>query len=140
MAPAAGTMTLVIGFGALRRLADPAAAVADAENWSAALGVTAEDGTELRTFLDRNGVDPGFVAGGERLVNALVTVRQRVTTDRHVFVGATPEERSIAENVGWEYLPVEDAAERAGWAITNGGDGTGDGADADINVDGDSEG
>lgn len=120
MAPTNDTLTLVIGLAALRRLADPAAAVADADGWTDALGVAAEDDADdLRAFLDREGVEPGFVTVERRLVDGLVTVRQRVTTDRHVFVGATEGARAIAEGVGWESLPVEDAAESAGWALAD---------------------
>ena len=111
------TMTLVFGLGALRRLSDPRTAVAEAESWTAALGAAAEDDDELRTFLDRENVEPGFVPGERGLIGGLVTVRQRVTTDRHVFVGATEEARAMAESVGWEYLPVEEAAEKAGWGL-----------------------
>ena len=116
MAQADDTMTLVIGLGALRRLSDPAVAVEDASGWTAALGVAANDTDALRTFLDRENVEPGFVSS-ERLLNGLVTVRQRITTDRHVFVGASAENGAIAKSVGWEYLPVEDAARSAGWAL-----------------------
>lgn len=119
MVRADGTMTLVIGLDALRRLAEPAAAVEDANGWTAALGVVGENDDELRAFLERENVEHGFVPGERGLVNGLVTVRQRVTTDRHVFVGATEEDRAIAESVGWESLSVEDAAEKAGWPLVD---------------------
>ena len=126
MARAEGTMTLVIGLGALRRLSDPAAVVEDATGWTVALGVIAENGDELRAFLDRESVEPGFVSRERGVVNGLVTVRQRVTTDRHVFVGASAEHGAIAESVGWEYLSVEDAAGSAGWVLVDEGNGNGD--------------
>lgn len=117
MAEPDGEMTLVLDLAALRRLSDPAAAVEDARRWTAGVGVVGEDHDDLRAFLDREGVEPGFVSGERGLIGGLAAVRQRVTTDRHVFVGATDEARTTAEAVGWEYLDVEEAATKAGWDL-----------------------
>jgi hypothetical protein len=117
MAGTGGEMTLVIGFDALRRLAEPAAAVEDASRWTVEVGVAADDHDELRAFLDHEGVEPGFVSGERGLIGGLVAVRQRIPTDRHVFVGTTPEARATAEAVGWEYLDIEEAATEAGWDL-----------------------
>lgn len=119
MAQAEGEMTLVIDFAALRRLSDPAAAVDNARRWSAGVGVVGEDYEALTAFLEREGVEPNFVAGERGLVGGLTAVRQRVTTDRHVFVGTTDEARSNAAAVGWEYIDVEEAAEKAEWGLTD---------------------
>jgi hypothetical protein len=117
MAQAGEEMTLVIGFDALRRLSEPAAAVEDASRWTMEVGVAADDYDELRAFLDRKSVEPGFVSGERGLIGGLVAVRQRITTDRHVFVGTTDEARATAEAVGWEYLDVEEAAAEAEWDL-----------------------
>lgn len=113
-------MTLVIDFDALRRLSDPAAAVEDAGRWSAGVGVAAEDHDELTAYLDREGVEPGFISGENGLIGGLTAVRQRVTTDRHVFVGTTDEARAMAEAIGWEYLDVAEAAAKAEWELVDG--------------------
>ena len=118
MAGTGGEMTLVIGFDALRRLAEPAAAVEDASRWTVEVGVAADGHDELRAFLDHEGVEPGFVSGERGLIGGLVAVRQRIPTDRHVFVGTTPEARATAEAVGWEYLDIEEAATEAEWDLT----------------------
>ena len=118
MAGTGGEMTLVIGFDALRRLAEPAAAVEDASRWTVEVGVAADGHDELRAFLDHEGVEPGFVSGERGLIGELVAVRQRIPTDRHVFVGTTPEARATAEAVGWEYLDIEEAATEAEWDLT----------------------
>ena len=117
MAGTGGEMTLVIGFDALRRLAEPAAAVEDASRWTVEVGVAADGHDELRAFLDHEGVEPGFVSGERGLIGGLVAVRQRIPTDRHVFVGTTPEARATAEAVGWEYLDIKEAATEAGWDL-----------------------
>ena len=117
MAGTGGEMTLVIGFDALRRLSEPAAAVEDASRWTVEVGVAADDHEELRAFLDHEGIEPGFVSGERGLIGGLVAVRQRIPTDRHVFVGTTPEARATAEAVGWEYLDIKEAATEAGWDL-----------------------
>lgn len=119
MSPEGSEMTLVIALAALRRLSDPAAAVADADRWTAGVGVTAEDHDELTTFLDREGVEPDFVSGERGVIGGLAAVRQRVNTDRHVFVGTTAEAKATAETVGWEYLDLEEAATKAGWHLAD---------------------
>lgn len=119
MAQAEGEMTLVIDFAALRRLSDPAAAVEDARRWSAGVGVVGEDYEALTAFLDREGVEPNFVAGQRGLVGGLTAIRQRVDADRHVFVGTTAEARANASAVGWEYIDIEEAAEKAEWGFTD---------------------
>ena len=117
MAGTGGEMTLVIGFNALRRLSEPATAVEDASRWTVEVGVAADGHDELRAFLDHEGVEPGFVSGERGLIGGLVAVRQRIPTDRHVFVGTPPEAKATAEAVGWEYLDVEEAATKAGWVL-----------------------
>jgi hypothetical protein len=117
MAQAGGEMTLVIDFAALQRLSDPAATVEDASRWTAEVGVAADDHDALRAFLDREGVEPSFVAGERGVIGGLVAVRQRLTTDRHVFVGTSDEARATAEGVGWEYLDIEEAAAKAEWDL-----------------------
>lgn len=112
-------MTLVIEIAAIRRLSDPAAAVEDARRWSAGVGVAGEDHDELTAFLDREGVEPGFVSGKRGLIGGLAAVRQRVSTDRHVFVGTTQKARAAAQAVGWEYLDIEEAAAKAEWGLTD---------------------
>lgn len=117
MAQSNEEMTLVIHLAALRRLSDPGAAVEDATRWSAGVGAAADDYEELVAFLDREGIDPEFVTGERGLIGGLVAVRQRVTTDRHVFVGATDEARANASAVGWEYVDIAEAAEKAEWGL-----------------------
>jgi hypothetical protein len=118
MAQSGGEMTLVIGFAALRRLSDPMVAVEDAGRWTASVGIAADDYDELQMFLDQEDVEPDFVTGERGVIGGLVAVRQRMTTDRHVFVGTTDEARTTAEAVGWEYLDIEEAAVKAEWNLT----------------------
>lgn len=113
-----GDMTLVVALGALQRLARPAEAVAAARNWSEYVGVAADQSAEsMKEYLDANGVDPDFLSATDRKAGSLAAFRQRFPTDRHVFVGASETDRQTAQALGWEYLPVDEAAEKAEWPL-----------------------
>lgn len=117
------TMTLMLSISAIQRLADPGAAIGDARQWSEQVGVVG-DGDEsvedVEAFVDDLGADPDFVAGPAS--GSLASIRQRVHSARHVVVGTSERHEGIAAALGWEYLPVEEAAESAGWKLADSGD------------------
>lgn len=108
---------VVFGRPALATLADPAAAVADARTWSDRVGVFDEDRERLRSFRESVGVEPDFVTGAAGLQRSLGLLAQRTPGNRYVFVGLDDGDRETVQGVGWEYLPVADAAPAAGWHI-----------------------
>lgn len=113
-------MTLFLTVSAVRRLADPGTAVAEARTWSEHVGVVGDDVESVdvvRAFVDGIDASPDIVAG--EVGGALADVRQRVRTERHVLVGTTDEQRSIATALGWEYKNVAEAAEAAGWSLSD---------------------
>lgn len=113
-------MTLAIGLTALQRLARPAKAVMDARRWSSTVGVTSDrSAEETRAVLREEGVECDFLSGSGGQSGGLAAVRQRFPSDRHVFVGASEDERRTAQALGWEYLPIEEAAEKAGWTLAD---------------------
>ena len=114
----AGPMTLLLTVSAVRRLADPAAAVSEARAWSEHVGVVGDDDEpveEVRAFVDDLGADPDLVAGP--VGGSLADIRQRLRTERHVLVGTTDEQQSMAAALGWEYEDVTDAAAAAEWDL-----------------------
>lgn len=116
---APGRMTLVFALPALERLAEPAEVVADARRWSDHVGVAGDaPSTELTAAVDRLGLDPDFVSR-VGTAGSLAAIRQRFATERHVFVGTSDDDRGISEALGWEYLPVGDAAAKAGWTLAD---------------------
>lgn len=116
-----GEMTLVFTAAAVGRLAEPSAAVDDARRWSERVGVVADDAPgEVRSALERAGVEPDFVSGEKGTTGSLAAVRQRFPTDRYVVVGTDDGVRATAGALGWEYLSVEEAAEKAGWRLDDG--------------------
>ena len=115
---AAGPMTLLLTVSAVRRLADPATAVSEARAWSEHVGVVGDDDEpveEVRAFVDDLGADPDLVAGP--VGGSLADIRQRLRTERHVLVGTTDEQQSMAAALGWEYEDVTDAAAAAEWDL-----------------------
>lgn len=115
-----GEMTLAIALSAVARLAHPEAVVADARRWSTHVGVIGDETPDdLTSAMDRSGADPDFVSGEGGTIGALAAIRQRFPTDRHVFVGESDGDRQTAQALGWEYLPIERAAEKAGWRLTD---------------------
>lgn len=112
-----GEMTLVFELSAARKLADPAAAFEDARQWSRRVGIVSNDADAVESFVREHDLEQDFDLGDRDKWLAMSEIRASTSTPRHVFVGTTTEDRRLANHVGWEYLPLSDAAESAGWAI-----------------------
>ncbi|MFC4408746.1 DUF7124 domain-containing protein [Haloarchaeobius iranensis] len=111
-----GTMTLALELSALERLANPEAVFDDARRWSKYVGVVSDKPTYVVTnFTRKNRIRQDFFSGPRGKGESLESVGEQFDTDRHVFVGTTDEDAALADEVGWEYLPIEDAADAAGW-------------------------
>ncbi|WP_338738990.1 DUF7124 domain-containing protein [Haloplanus salilacus] len=108
-------MTLVLRCAALEELEDPPAAIRDARTWTRYVGIVADGSPEtLLAALDRRDVEVDFV--GEDPIADLASVRQRFPTERHVFVGRSDEDQRTARSLGLEFLPLSEAASKAGWS------------------------
>lgn len=110
------TLTLAFELAALRRLTAPGATVEDARRWSENVLVVTDRPPYVQTKFEREfGVQGDFEAeptpGSETLKHA----RNHLDTGRyvHVTVGRveTPD--------GWTRLPLPDAADDAGWSLTD---------------------
>ena len=116
------SMTLLLSVAAVDRLAAPAAAVEDARQWSDYVGVVGNDeaaAESVEAYVDGLDAEPDFVAGAA--IGSLAAIRQRFRTDRHVVVGTSDADRDVAASLGWEYLPLETAAEKAEWELVGPG-------------------
>jgi len=51
-------------------------------------------------------------------VGTLGDIHEESGAPRAVFVGASTANRRVATHVGFEYLPIDEAAEKAGWALS----------------------
>jgi hypothetical protein len=113
-----GTMTLAFELEALKALADPSAVFDDARQWTEYVGVLSDQPTYVVTnFTRKRRIRQDFFSGPRGVEESLENVADQFDTDRHVFVGTTDEDRAAAESVGWEYLPVEEAASFAEWEL-----------------------
>ncbi|WP_435359185.1 DUF7124 domain-containing protein [Haloarchaeobius sp. DFWS5] len=115
-----GTMTLAFELSALEALADPEVVFDDARRWSKYVGVVSDKPTYVVTnFTRKNRIRQDFFSGPRGKAESLESVGDQFDTDRHVFVSTTQEDADLADEVGWEYLPVTDAAEAAGWELAS---------------------
>lgn len=113
-----GDMTLAFDLAALQALAEPDRVFTDARQWTEYVGVVSEKPTYVVTnFTRKHRIRQDFFSGPRGREESLESVKDQFDTDRHVFVGTGEEDRELAESVGWEYLPIEDAAEAAGWTL-----------------------
>jgi len=116
----ASEMPLVLSLSALEHLARPEEAVADARQWNEYVGVTGNTSPDdVTAAVERAGINPDFVSGEAGAAGSLAAIRQRFSTDRHVLLGTGEDDRGISEALGWEYLLIEDAAERAGLKLVD---------------------
>lgn len=112
-----GEMTLAFELAALSALADPTAAVEDARRWTAYVGVVSERPTYVVTnFTRKHRIRQDFFSGPRGVAESLESVREQFGSDRYVLVGTETADRA-AEDVGWEYIRVEEAAAAADWRL-----------------------
>ena len=111
-------LTLAFELSALKELADPNAVFNDARQWSEYVGVVSEEPTYVVTnYTRKRRIRQDFFSGPKGKGESLASVKEQFGTDRHVFVGTTDDDRGLAEEHGWEYLDVAEAAEAADWAL-----------------------
>jgi hypothetical protein len=113
-----GEMTLALELDALQELAQPDAVFQDARRWSEYVGVVSDEPTYVVTnFTRKHRIRQDFFSGPRGKRDSLESVSEQFDTDRHVFVGVDDDDAALAEEVGWEYLDVEQAAEAAEWEL-----------------------
>ena len=113
-----GEMTLAFELEALKSLADPGAVFTDARQWTEYVGVVSEKPTYVVTnFTRKHRVRQDFFSGPRGVGESLENVAEQFDTERHVFVGTTEDDEAIADEAGWEYLPLAEAAEAAEWEL-----------------------
>jgi hypothetical protein len=116
-----GDMTLAFELSALEALTEPTEVFSGARRWTEYVGVISEEPTYVVTnFTRKNRIRQDFFSGPRGRRESLENVKGQFDTERHVFVGTSGEDRDLADEVGWEYLAVEDAAEAAGWTLGDG--------------------
>lgn len=112
-------MTLAFALAAFEALADPGSVFADARRWSKYVGVVAGDPGAVERAVRRHGVRQDYEIGDRDRQAVLSRLKWEADTERYVFVGTRPLDRDLADHVGWEYLPVEEAAGAADWRLVS---------------------
>lgn len=114
-------LTTAFTFEALQNLANPAGVLSAARSWSDWVGMVGEaDAPTMNTFLRRRQLGVDFFNGGsggpEARLSEIATGDSPFREERLVLVGLA-DQSWIAEAAGWEFEPLEDAAEQAGWPL-----------------------
>ncbi|MFB6201011.1 MAG: hypothetical protein ABEI98_03270 [Halorhabdus sp.] len=113
-----GEMTLAFDLTALQQLAHPDAVFTDARQWSKYVGIVAEEPTYVVTnFARKHRVRQDFFSGPRGRAESFENVMNQFDTPRYVYVGTDDAGKQLAEDAGWEYLDVTDAAEAAEWEL-----------------------
>ncbi|MFB6072101.1 MAG: hypothetical protein ABEJ88_03945 [Halobacterium sp.] len=116
-------MTLAFELSALEALAKPGTAFAGARQWTEYVGVVSDEPTYVVTnFTRKRRIRQDFFSGPKGKQESLESVKRQFDTERHVFVGTTEDDAALAEDAGWEYLPLEDAADAADWELAEDAD------------------
>jgi hypothetical protein len=125
-------MTLAFELSALEGLAKPGTAFAGARQWTEYVGVVSDEPTYVVTnFTRKRRIRQDFFSGPKSRKDSLESVKGQFDTERHVFVGTGDADAELADRVGWEYVPVEAAAEAADWALGEADDGADDEPETD---------
>ncbi|MFC4439253.1 MULTISPECIES: DUF7124 domain-containing protein [Natrialbaceae] len=113
-------MTVAFTFRAVQRLATPAAVFADAYSWADWIGIVGDVDTHAITKFQRSHtVDADFFTGSGTTPSERLREIDRTSmfyAERMVVIGTT-EDEAIAEAADWEFIPLETAAEKAGWEL-----------------------
>ncbi|MCD2199274.1 hypothetical protein LPA44_05090 [Halobacterium sp. KA-4] len=113
-------MATAYTYEAVQRLVDPRIALAETNEWSDWVGLVGDvPAHAINSFLREHQLDIDFFNGSgdgpaERL--AAIGKHSMFYSERMVVVGTEGEEW-IAEEAGWEFVDLADAAESAGWEL-----------------------
>jgi len=112
-------MTLAFELEALKELAYPEKVFEDARSWSEYVGIVSDEPTYVVTnYTRKNRIRQDFFSGPRGKGESLETIKRQFTTERHVLVGVGEEDERLADEHGWEFLQVGDAAEAAEWVVS----------------------
>ena len=116
-------MTLAFELAALQDLAEPSAVFSDARQWTEYVGVVSEKPTYVVTnFTRKHRIRQDFFSGPRGVTESLANVKDQFDTARYVLVGTSDDDVAAADAAEWEYLPLEQAADAAGWTLAGADD------------------
>ena len=110
------TVTLALTRSALRECHDPAAVISDAREWSRYVAIVDRSPAAVKDFAEEHDIEWTAEFDGDKW-ETMERIRTTTHTPRHVFVGVTDGDRTIAMHLDWEFRRIETAAEKAGWEL-----------------------
>jgi len=113
-----GEVTLAFSLSAIERLDDPKAAFEDARNWSQSIGIVDDDTERIERLVEEYDLRQDYEIRGRDKWFVLEELCETATTPRHVYVGASDEDMRVSTLFCWEYVRVSEAAEKAGWTVS----------------------
>ncbi|MFC4990187.1 MULTISPECIES: DUF7124 domain-containing protein [Saliphagus] len=119
--PGPGDVTLAVTPSAVSRLEDPRAAFEDAATWTHYVGVLGNHTEEVAAVVETHDLRQDFDLGDRDIWLAAQDVRAAADTPRYVLVGTSDEHQRVAGHTGWEFVRVTEAAEKADWELSDGG-------------------
>lgn len=118
-------MTLAVTYSAMKRFEEPQHVTRDAKAWADWLGIVGDvEAFVINKFQRDHTIDADFFSGsGQSAAERLADIdnHSMFYAERMVVVGL-PEEEALAEQVGWEFIPLSEAATEAGWEVADGDD------------------
>ena len=113
-----GELTLAFSLSAIERLEDPNAVFEDAQTWSRHLGLIDDDTERIERLVSSCDLRQDFDLQDRDKWLALEEVHDSTSTPRHVYVGASDDDMRVSTMFDWEYVRVTEAAEKAGWDVS----------------------
>jgi hypothetical protein len=126
----ADEITLAFELAALQRLVDPAAVITDTMYWTDHMGIVSNEQTHVvRKYARDWGFNPDFFPGPRSKRESLPGIKNQPehSADRYILVSVDDDLQAFAEKYGWEFHPLEEAAETAGWTVATETDDNGEG-------------
>jgi len=115
-------MTLALTYDAMKQFAEPLLVVQDARAWADWVGIVGDvEAFVINKFQREHDIDVDFFSGaGQTAAERLADIGKHSMfyAERMVLVGL-PAEREIAERADWEFIPLSDATEKAGWELAD---------------------
>jgi len=113
-----GEMTLAFSLSAIERFENPVSVFEDAQNWSQHIGVVDNEFDAIERIIEEYDLRQNFELGDRDIWLAMEGIREATHTPRHVYVGTTAEDRRVSTQLGWEFVSVTEAAEKADWTLS----------------------
>ena len=109
-------VTLALTLSAMREYSDPATIVEDACEWCRYVAIVDRSPPAVKNFAEAHDIEWEFEFDGDKW-ETMERIRTTTPTPRHVFVGITDGDRTIAMHLDWEFLTAEEAATKADWRV-----------------------